>query len=396
MTSRTDILARKDHDAMSQDEDGDNESTENIPDPKAKRKKLTRSSTDVFLVGKASDRIAGSQLPTGRQMFKYYIHLQNDAKIHKIKVINDEITYQVIDEVLVFWQMARIKTITRHNAAIKFRKFIEKHRKLTKSKDRVEDPGGLRKKFVEELDQLFDIGSNDAVEEIKKNRLLTDNAKNEDIAFYLDQQTTRQAHMSGHDKVFKTKLMKKLQRDSQQQKKRKDNYSIDASSSNAMDAAAAASNYSASDYSPSDSAQTDPTFESNSRESSLRSQYVHLVFPRNVLADEGICAAADRLGLSDNQTTSMVVAVLKAGGADIMKDFTISRCTARRNRICTRLSIQEETLDTFHELCPERCVIHWDGKNISNPLGSAPDESTEYLAVLVTCAPDYEEGKWLF
>ena len=119
------------------------------------------------------------------------------------------------------------------------------------------------------------------------------------------------------------------------------------------------------------------------------------MFPKNIVADKGICAAADRLGLSDNQVTSLVVAVLRAGGADIM-DFTISRCTTRRNRICNRLNIQEEIINTFHESCPDKCVIHWDGKSINNPLGSAPDECSEYLAVLVTGVPDFEEGKFKF
>ena len=215
MTTRTPILRRNVDDTMSQDENDDDESMDNAS---AKRKKVTRSATDVFLVGKASDRIAGSQLPTVRQMFRYFLHLQNDAKIHKIKIINEEIVYQVIDDVLVFWQMARIKTITRQNAATKFMKIVATHRNLSRHKARVEDPNGLRKKFEDELDKLFDIGSNDAVEEIKKNRLLSDEAKSEDIAFYLDQQTNRQAHMSRHDKVFKTKAMKKELRDSKLEK----------------------------------------------------------------------------------------------------------------------------------------------------------------------------------
>ena len=44
------------------------------------------------------------------------------------------------------------------------------------------------------------------------------------------------------------------------------------------------------------------------------------------MISEEICSATDRLSLSDNQTTAMVSAVLKAGGADL-DDFVISAST---------------------------------------------------------------------
>ena len=43
------------------------------------------------------------------------------------------------------------------------------------------------------------------MEEIRTNRLLKKEAKEEDVSFYLDQQTTRLAHMSDHDKIFEEK-----------------------------------------------------------------------------------------------------------------------------------------------------------------------------------------------
>ena len=116
-------------------------------------------------------------------------------------------------------------------------------------------------------------------------------------------------------------------------------------------------------------------------------------FSRDIMEDEGICAAADRLGMSDNQVTAVVVAVLKAGGADVMKDFNISRSTTRRKRICARLNVMETNLATFEKVCPDKCILHWDGKGLRHTLGSDPEESEEYLAVLVTGVPDYEEGK---
>ena len=56
---------------------------------------------------------------------------------------------------------------------------------------------------------MSDIRSKDAVEEIRTNRLLTKETKEEDVTFYLNQQTARLAHMSGHDKVFEKKEKKR-------------------------------------------------------------------------------------------------------------------------------------------------------------------------------------------
>ena len=62
---------------------------------------------------------------------------------------------------------------------------------------------------------------------------------------------------------------------------------------------------------------TEPTPGCSSKPSTIT-----LHFPWSVMTSEEICSTADRLSLSDNQTTAMVSAVLKAGGADL-DDFVI-------------------------------------------------------------------------
>ena len=387
------LMSTSTHD-VTMDEDKssrDKEPEDNTGNPKIppKTKKIcTRSSTDVFLVGKPLDRIGGSQLPTGRQMFRYYIHLKNVVRNNKQSVIIDDLAYEVIDVVLTFWNMARIKTSTRHYAMGKFKKMIEKHRNLAKSKDRKEDTNGLRKKFEKELDSLFDIGAEDAIEEIKTNRLLDEESKKEDIAFYEDQRTVRQAHMSGHDKIFKTKVLNKMEREMKQTKRmRKQEDESSASTS--------CQQYDNADMEIIDeSERNDPTFIPHMQADRLQDEEIHLIFPRKIMEDEGICAAADRLGLSDNELTMIVTSVINAGGGDI-SSFTISRSTVRRRRMCNRLNVKETTVATFNTSCPEKCVVHWDGKGIKNSLGSDPGESQEHLAVLVTGVPHYEEGKLL-
>ena len=73
---------------------------------------------------------------------------------------------------------------------------------LAKSKSRIRNVGGKRALFISELAKLWDIGANDAVATINENRLLTVSDKEKDIGFYADQQSMREAVMSGKDKIF--------------------------------------------------------------------------------------------------------------------------------------------------------------------------------------------------
>ena len=51
-----------------------------------------------------------------------------------------------------------------------------------------------------------------ALATIRENRFLTASDKEEDIAFYADQQGIREAVTSGKDKIFRDKFAKKFQR----------------------------------------------------------------------------------------------------------------------------------------------------------------------------------------
>ena len=157
-----------------------------------------RSSTEVFLIGHPSASISGSKLPTNKQALQYFLYLKRDSHTED----NHVIAYETIDVIISFWQMARIKTMTRKNAMLHLMKIHESHRKLPRNKASSTDPDGKRHAFSTELDKLLDIGAPDAIDKIRSNRLLTKEKKEEDICFYMDQRNERLAHMSGHDKIF--------------------------------------------------------------------------------------------------------------------------------------------------------------------------------------------------
>jgi hypothetical protein len=171
----------------------------------------TRSHTETFLVGYPSPSISGSQLPTNRQAFQYFLYLQTLPE-NASKPAVQRIAYETVDVIIPFWQMARIKTMTRQNAMFLFMKLHDKQRALMKNKGRQSDPGGKRGAFVLELDTLFDIGASDAIQEIRNNRLLTKEKKDEDIRFYTDQRTERKGHMNGHDKIFEIRALQQTLR----------------------------------------------------------------------------------------------------------------------------------------------------------------------------------------
>ena len=126
----------------------------------------TRSATEIFLVDYPSSSISGCQLPTNRQVFQSFLYLQslsqNGGRL-KLQIF----AKKIVEAVVTFWQMARIKTMTKYNAAQHFMKLHKKHRDLVRNKGSACDPGGKRSDFVLELDSLFDIGAPDAIQEVQ-------------------------------------------------------------------------------------------------------------------------------------------------------------------------------------------------------------------------------------
>jgi len=138
------------------------------------------------------------------------LFLRHDPENIKNRVSNDEIAYAVADAVIIFWNMARIKTKYRQNCMLDVMNLWQEWDKLAKNKARPTDPGAKRLNFTTKLDTLFIIGAPDAIDDIMKNRLLSTEKKNDDVQFYLDQRGERKATMNGNDKVFETKAKAKF------------------------------------------------------------------------------------------------------------------------------------------------------------------------------------------
>ena len=88
-----------------------------------------------------------------------------------------------VDEVLLIWSRAGIKTVTRQNAIMLLKKEYDKWQQLCKNKTRSSDPGKKREIFAKALLKVWDIGAPNAIQTIQKNKILSKERKAEDIFF---------------------------------------------------------------------------------------------------------------------------------------------------------------------------------------------------------------------
>ena len=129
----------------------------------ARKKIKTRASAEYFLIGRSEDHISGNKLPLLGQILRYVLHLKEVSSITTPvkKHLSD-----AIDEVLLIWSRAGIKTMTKINALKRLTKDYNTWLQLCKNKTRASDPGRKREKFAQALSILWDIGAPDAVETI--------------------------------------------------------------------------------------------------------------------------------------------------------------------------------------------------------------------------------------
>ena len=108
--------------------------------PAAKRRKVashnTRSFSDADLFGQPSFSISGSQLPTNRQAFQYFLHLRNENPNSD----NRSLAHDTLDVILPFWRMARIKTLARPNVANRFMILYVRYNRIVKTKGKDNKP----------------------------------------------------------------------------------------------------------------------------------------------------------------------------------------------------------------------------------------------------------------
>ncbi|KAG7157989.1 hypothetical protein Hamer_G014858 [Homarus americanus] len=356
-------------------EESESQSGENAKGTVRPTSSTTRSATEIYLVGQPASSIRGSKLPTMRQVLKFFFHTVNESDDRQ------ETFKETVRNVLTFWNLARIKTISERGCREKLTRLWEHWRSLQKSRDR--SAKDKVENFKSQLDLLWDIGAPDAVEDIEKNRLLTPADKQQDIAFYQDQRGERKAFMSGNDKIFAAKKRKQEERVEKQRSKQ---------------GRFAACEPSSSDSRPQTSvvADTPTEVEMEKKDTAIqpgrytsKHPYVTVQLPRRILQKPALKELADRLRISNNEIVSVVAAVLRsANPPGDLSEFRISRETARRARASHRRQVAAAQREAFTP--PPHAVVHWDGKLVKNVVGEE-----EHRQAIFISGRGHEEGKLL-
>ncbi|KAG7169139.1 hypothetical protein Hamer_G031556 [Homarus americanus] len=358
-------------------EESESQSGENAKGTVRPTSSTTCSATEIYLVGQPASSIRGSKLPTMRQVLKFFFHTVNESGDRQ------ETFKETVRNVLTFWNLARIKTISERGCREKLTRLWEHWRSLQKSRDRAAKD--KVENFKSQLDLLWDIGAPDAVEDIEKNRLLTPADKQQDIAFYQDQRGERKAFMSGNDKIFAAKKRKQEERVEKQRSKQ---------------GRFAACEPSSSDSRPQTSvvADTPTEVEMEKKDTAIqpgrytsKHPYVTVQLPRRILQEPALKELADRLRISNNEASivSVVAAVLRsANPPGDLSEFRISRETARRARASHRRQVAAAQREAFTP--PPHAVVHWDGKLVKNVVGEE-----EHRQAIFISGRGHEEGKLL-
>ncbi|KAG7168695.1 hypothetical protein Hamer_G028045 [Homarus americanus] len=356
-------------------EESESQSGENAKGTVRPTSSTTRSATEIYLVGQPASSIRGSKLPTMGQVLKFFFHTVNESGDRQ------ETFKETVRNVLTFWNLARIKTISERGCREKLTRLWEHWRSLQKSRDRAAKD--KVENFKSQLDLLWDIGAPDAVEDIEKNRLLTPADKQQDIAFYQDQRGERKAFMSGNDKIFAAKKRKQEERVEKQRSKQ---------------GRFAACEPSSSDSRPQTSvvADTPTEVEMEKKDTAIqpgrytsKHPYVTVQLPRRILQEPALKELADRLRISNNEIVSVVAAVLRsANPPGDLSEFRISREAARRARASHRRQVAAAQREAFTP--PPHAVVHWDGKLVKNVVGEE-----EHRQAIFISGRGHEEGKLL-
>lgn len=317
----------------------------------------TRSKTEFYLVGQGATELLGAKLPSHRQVFSLFLHFHLTEK-QTLRSAAKE----VIDQVLPFWEKARIPTRASQHCIKKLEKLYQEWTKMKKHKDRETQPHKDQEAaFVGKLDDLFDIAHSDAMNIMKIQ---------EDRDFLTAQRDKgRPGVMGSVDMVLTGKehrAIEKAEKESRRRKKvREEQESVFGSTSTADVW------LSSSSSSPSES-EDDTEFHG-----------AVCVIPsakrakKNIMTP-GLMATLDRTKLSSRQAAFVLAETAKSLGHDI-SELNVNRMSIHRHRQKNRAKFVSEYKQNFH--CSGPITVHWDGKLMLDLTGR---KHVDRLPVIVT------------
>lgn len=146
-----------------------------------------RDKSRIYLIGHSSHQITGSKLPSNQQVLKTLFY-----NLREVGLPFNEAANLTLQEVLVFWEKARIPCQLRKNAVRKVEKLYNEWKVLQKSSNRKTKRQEEKNiAFTSKLLDLFDVAAEDAISKMNNQ---------DDIQFLtLQRKKGRPGHMGGVD-----------------------------------------------------------------------------------------------------------------------------------------------------------------------------------------------------
>jgi hypothetical protein len=319
----------------------------------------TRSSAEVWLIGKASKQLSSSRLATNGDVLRCLLfhHLEEHL------TIKDSI-HHTIQELIVMWNKARIPTQRIDSGERKLQKLYDSYLLLKKNRTTDLESSRIKEQmFKDTLYELFDLATKTAMETI---------TIAEDRQFLaMQREDVTSCSMAGIDKNLLAKEARKRARDQAYDAR----LSKQQHSSGHLDPVSA--NISSSE--DSQDSDDDPSFEILSSASQSVFSTPKPKRLKSIVSSPEVAGALDRVNLPDRKAMFVVASVAKALGHPLA-DLTLSRSTIRRSRMSTRKHVTQNDKDNFSIEFP--LLLHWDGKLLPDITGSK--ETVDRIAVIVT------------
>jgi len=320
------------------------------------------------------------QLPTNHEVLKLLFYKKKTK--WKGKSLKD-VAESVVKSILEVWYLAKIPHCTLNNAVVKLVDLFNHWRWLQTCQNRkLAKDIQNRKEFVEKLSILFDVASPNWEKQITTDRLKSQDEKNEDLKFLIDQRGPRKmclGKFSTHYAQASTSKMVRSSKSSAQLEseiERQDKIRLNYNKSKEM-------------------AKMDDIIDDNGENFECKSKKRHsesvtLNVPRQILKSPGVCEMLDRTKMSTRAAMGNISSFIKASGGDL-KDFSLSKSCIWETRNAKRIEEYNNFYKNFQP--PKHGVIGWDGKIVNDVLGT--HKNVEYLAVVLSGPPHMIEGKML-
>lgn len=323
---------------------------------------ITRSKTDVWLVGQTLPALLQTKLPSIKEVLQLFFY----HKIERKQTVSASAEFTAL-EVLAVWEKASIPTRKKQHVKEKILKYFNQWQSLKKNKEnkkkRSESMQDKEKTWQITLEELFDIAHANALETMKIE---------EDKKFLLAQRQNRSGKIGTLDKRHAKKVLEKqgredrlksLQQREEEGLKRLTEKCLLASSST----------------SPSlTGSSDDETCVVSQEPGPSTSGAPPAKRARKNLIDDRLAVSLDVAKLSDRKAAVVLTSALKSAKCDPEK-YNINKSSIRRQRIQHREKIAQCLKSEFKPEVP--LTAHWDGKMCEDITGH---EIVDRLPILVS------------